>query len=252
MAAKNLSATVNRSSLPTCWVKYGDNYIFMKKGGKMVRQSLPYVSIGYKQVLENLKIPYEVIQMPNLKFPGKIFTACAFWDPKSYWVQTKTLPVYKQVSSTKDIFVRTGEMHEGKVFGSQMIAKAMEKKKLVMAAVDEIRRAREKVTAPIKMDEEFLRKTLDGKSAKVVKLANSDVDGMVDIGSIKIIPAYHSNGTKNGYYGIFDMAKLEYVSVIKVVVPKEEAYKIYGAKKMNQQYWEYCCGKGIEIIPVKG
>ena len=262
MTTRNLSATVKRISLPKCWVKEGEKYILMGRGGKPIRQNLPYVHLEFEQVLQHLDIPYEITQVPAKKNLGRFYYNCSFWNPELYEVEKLSLPVYRQVQSTKDVFVSTGEIYEGTTFTREMIRKAIETQKVVMQAVEaqkafqqaveECQRAQKNAPTPTKVDEEFLKNALDGKSAKVVQIANTNVDDVVDFGDIKIIPAYYSDGTKNGYYGIFDMAKLNYVPVIKVVVPKGEASKVYGARKMNQQYWEYCCGKGIEIISAKG
>ena len=85
-----------------------------------------------------------------------------------------------------------------------------------------------------------------------MKIANAVIDNN-EIGDIKIIPAYNSNGEENGFYGVFDMSKLKYVPVIKLAVPEEEIGKVYGKGKQNKQYWEYCCGgKEIKLIPIKG
>lgn len=263
MTTRDLSATVKRDSLPRCWVKEGEKYILMARGGKPVRQNLPYVSIQFEQVLKDLYIPYEVAQVPDRKHFGRYYAICTFWNPEFYEVGKQYLPVYRQVQSTKDVFVNTGKMYEGTVFTREMISKAIETRKVVMQAVEaeksfmqavkECQRAQQKnVPSPTKVDEEFLKKALDGKTARVVKIANAEIDNEVSNGDIKIVPAYDSEGERNGYYGIFDMPKLEYVSVIKLIVPEKAVGKIYGKEKQNLQYWEYCCGKGIKIISDKG
>lgn len=253
MTTRDLSATVKWLSLPTCWVKDGEKYIFVKKGGKIIQQNLPCISIRYEKVLKDLQIPYEVIQLPNLKSPGKIFTACTFWNPDFYWVQNYTLPVYQRLEGKPNLLVRTGEMHEGKIFGQKMISKAMALKEVVMEAVEEVKRAQEKKpSVPTKVDAEFLRNALDGKTARVMQIANAEIDHEVKSGNIQIIPAYNSKGEESGYYGIFDMSKLQYVPVIKVVVPTAVCGMIYGKSKQNLQYWEHCCGREIHLIPYEG
>lgn len=262
MATKKLSATVKRNSLPRCWVKEGGKYILTAKGGKTIRQSLPYVGIRFEQLLKDLNIPYEVVQLPDFNNPGQLYTACAFWNPELYEVENQLLPVYQQVQNSKDVFVNTGEMYEGATFTYEMISQAIKVKKVVMQAVEsqkafvkavaDCKRANKRKTSTLtKVDKEFLNKALDGKTAKVVKIANAEIDNEVNSGNIKILPAYDSEGKRNGYYGIFDMSKLEYVPAIKLLVPGKEAGKIYGKEKQNLQYWEYCCGKEIQIIPIK-
>lgn len=264
MTTRNLSATIKRASLPKCWVKEGEKYILTGRGGKPIRQNLPYVSLQFEQVLKDLDIPYEVDQLPDRKHFGRYYAVCTFWNPDLYEVEKQLLPVYRQVQSTKDLFVNTGKMHEGATFTRDMISKAIEtQQKIVMPAVEaqkafmqavkECQHAQQKnAPAPTKVDGEFLKKALGNKTAVVVKIANAEIDNGLNNGDIKIIPAYDSDGNRNGYYGIFDMAKLNYVPVIKLVVPEKEVGKIYGKGKQNQQYWEYCCGKGIEIISAKG
>lgn len=263
MTTRNLSATVKRSSLPKCWVKDGEKYILTGRGGKPIRQNLPYVSIRFEQVLKKLNIPYQVAQLPNRYNVGQFYTVCTFWNPELYEVENQLLPVYRQVQSTKDLFVDTGKMYEGETFTYAMISKAIEAQKVVSHAVEAQRalmqaakngqRVGQKNTpAPIKVDSEFLKKALGNKTAVVVKIVNAVIDDEVKNGDIKIIPAYNSEGLKNGYYGIFDMPKLEYVPVINLAVPNDEASMIFGKGGQNQQYWEYCCDKGIKIIPVKG
>lgn len=263
MTTRNLCATVKRGALPKCWVKEGEKYILMAKGGRPIRQTLPHIGIIYEQVLKDLDIPYEVAKLPHSKRPGLYYTVCAFWNPDIYEVKNIVLPVYQQVQSKKDTFVNTGKKHKGAIFTSEMMNKAIKTlKEVVMPAVEfqkafpqvarEYRIAhRRNSYAPTKVDEDFLKNALDGKSAKVVKIVNAEIDNELKSSDIKIIPAYNSDGTRNGFYGIFDMEKLKYVPVIKLVVPGKVAGKIYGVEKQNQQYWEYCCGKGIEIFSTK-
>lgn len=261
MAKTNLSATIKRDSLPKCWVKKGEEYILTNKDGKPIRQNLPYVHLQFESVLQDLDIPYEITQSPDKNRPDRFYYICSFWNPELYEVEKLSLPVYRQVQSTKDTFVNTGEIYEGTAYTREMLRKAFETQKVVIPAVEarkafiqameECQRAQNYMPAPTKVDEEFLKETLGDKTATVVKIANAEISSEVNNGDIKIVPAYYSDGNKNGYYGIFDMAKLKYVPVIKLVLPEEVARKVCGARNHNQHYWEYLFGKGIKIISAK-
>lgn len=260
MAAANLSVTIKRTSLPKCWVSEGQKYTLVARGGKPIRQNLPYVGIQFEQVLKDLGIPYEVTQVPHWKQPGQLYTICSFWNPEFYEVEDLLLPVYRQVQSTKDVFVNTGKMYKAETFTRNMILKAIETQKVVFPAVEahkifmqsvkECKRAQRR-NAPTNVDSEFLEKVLDSKTATVVYLANAKIDNKIANGDIQVIPAYDSEGNKNGYYGVFDMAKLKNVQSIKLVVPKGVVGKIYGKEKQNLKYWEFCCSREIKIISAK-
>lgn len=245
MKKSNNSVTVTANNLPLkCWVRKGEKYVFTARGGKEVRY-LPYVGGQYEEVLKSLEIPYEVVELPDKKNAGKTYKICRYWYPDCYEVEEVTFPVYRQLQSTKDRYVNTGEKYTGKVLTYKTVSKAVEIKATVSDAVEIYKENLR--TARIARNEEFLRKKLDGKGARVVYGNNYKECTVADL---KVLAAYNADGTKNGYYAIFDMEKLEHVQVITLNVAKEKAPKVIGGGGRNHQYWEYQTGKKIRFVPV--
>lgn len=193
---------------------------------------LPCVAAKYESILQELGLSYKV------KEDG----SCSFWDPEVYKEDTVTLPVFRQVANTKDLYICTGQT-QVTVPSYKTVGKAVEAKKAVMNRIEQIKNAATKV------DRAYLDKVLGTKTAKVVRIKNAEV--AKDLGEgIKVLPAVKASGEQTGLYGIFNTDKLKYVLAIKLVVPERSQSIIEGEGGQNQQYWEYMLGKKIELILV--
>ncbi len=225
IVAKN--TTVKFESLPK-------NYVLQIGQGYQVKfeRWLPCVSAKYEAILQELGLAYKV----------EANERCRFWDAEVYEEDVVTLPVFRQVVSTNDVYICTGQMKVA-VPSRKTVAKAAEAKKNVMRKVEQAK------SVPTKVDRDYLMKILNGKTAKVAKIKNAEIDKCIGE-DIKVLPAVKANGEKTGFYGIFYIQKLQYVPVIKLVVSEQIESIIKGEGGQNVKYWEYILDKEIEVIPV--
>lgn len=234
--------TVKCDELPKmCWVRKGNDYVLTRSGGYEMKRYLPCLSIQYEEVLKSLEIPYEIIQLPDRKDSGKMNRVCRYWNPDLYEEEEITLPVYRLVQRTKDIYIKTNQSYTAKVMTRRTINLAMKLKDTVSQAV-ELYKANQKIIRT----GEFLKKQLEGKIAAVIKGGNL-AEGT--IAGIKILAGCHADGNLNGYYAIFDMEKLQDISEITLYVPKEEVPKVIGKGGRNTGYWAYMIGKKVTVKP---
>lgn len=222
IVAKN--ATMRKEALPK-------NYVLQIRTGKQqvnFERWLPCVAAKYEAVLQELGLSYKVED-------GR----CSFWNPEVYEEDVVTLPVFRQVANTKDMYMCIGQMKVA-VPNRKTVTKAVQAKKAVMKKIEQVK------SATTKVDREYLEKVLNGKTAKAVKIKNAEI--AQDIGEdIKVLPAVKDDGGQTGVYGIFNTKKLQYVPAIKLAVSEQIQNVIEG---QNQQYWEYMLDKEIELIPV--
>ncbi len=221
IVAKN--ATMRKEALPR-------NYVLQNRKDQQVNfeRWLPCVAAKYEAILQELGLSYKVED-------GR----CRFWNPEVYEEDAVTLPVFRQVANTKDLYICTGQM-KVTVPSRKTVEMAVEARKTVMRKVEQAK------SAPTEVNREYLEKVLNGKTAKAVKIKNAQI--AQDIGEdIKVLPAVKANGEPTGYYGIFNTKKLKHVPAIKLVVSEQTQSVIEG---QNQQYWEYQLDKKIELIPV--
>lgn len=228
MMNKNIvanNATMRKEALPK-------NYVLqIRKGQQQVNfeRWLPCVAAKYETVLQELGLAYKVED-------GR----CRFWNPEVYEEDVVTLPVFRQVANTKDLYMCTGQMKVA-VPNWKTVTKAVQAKKAVMKKIEQVKNTTTKV------DREYLAKVLGTKTAKVVRIKNAEI--AEDLGKgIKVLPAVNANGEQTGLYGIFNTEKLQYVSAIKLAVSEQIQDIIKGEGGQNQQYWEYMLDKKIELI----
>lgn len=227
MNKKNIvtkNTTMRKAELP-------QNYVLQIKKEQQLNfgRWLPYVAAKYESILQELGLSYKV------KEDG----SCSFWYPEVYEEDTVTLPVFRQVANTKDLYICTGQT-QVTVPSYKTVRKAVEARKAVMQRIDQVKRT------PTKVDKAYLEKVLGTKTAKVIRIKNAEISA--DLGGIKVLPAVKANGEPTSLYGIFNTDKLKYVPAIKLVVEEQNQDIIKGERGQNQQYWEYMLGKKIELI----
>ena len=83
--------TVRREALPRYWVKEGEEYILVQKGGQLDHLELPRVSIQYENILKKLNIPYEIVKVADRKNFNKEVTVCRFWNPEMYSLKKRDI-----------------------------------------------------------------------------------------------------------------------------------------------------------------
>lgn len=230
MNKKNIvtkNTTMRKEALP-------QNYVLQIGKEQQIRfeRWLPCVAVKYESILQELGLSYKVND------DGR----CSFWNPQFYAEDTVTLPVFRQVTNTKDLYICTGQVKVA-VPSRKTVSEAVKAKKAVMKRLEQVKNTTTKV------DRAYLEKVLGAKTAKVVSIKNVEI--AEDLGEgIKILPAVKANGEQTGLYGIFNTDKLKYVSAIKLAVSEQSQGIIEGEGGQNQQYWEYMLDKKIELILV--
>lgn len=233
----------DRKSLYSCWLRTGDQYELIGKGGKVYNRSLPQIPAKYKPILNENKIPSRKVEVPNKYDPTKTYTMCEYWSPEVvYEEEKKRLPVFEDISeegSELHIYQRKG-MYEKTVPTYATVVAAMKIRKIVSEKIK-------------KRYYEIAQNALEGCDAGygIGYIGNEDLK-MENGEHIRILQAHNSEGKKIRYYGVFNMSHLNNESVVILHVPEEIAGMIIGKEGKNKKSWEAKLGvKQIRVQPVK-
>lgn len=139
---KTANATIRREELPRCWVKEGDEYILIQKGGQPdhLELELPCVGIRYENILKKLQIPYEIVKVQDRKNSNKEVAVCRFWNPEMHELKKERHPVYLPVHGSRVFFVKTEERFEREVISYKTVKQALKTKKIVDREIEEYKR----------------------------------------------------------------------------------------------------------------
>lgn len=235
-----------RKSLNSCWLQTGDSYELIGKCGRTANRSLPNVQARYEHVLQENRIPYRKVTVPNRYDKTKQCTVYEYWSPEQpYEEETIRRTLFVDISdegSETKIFQKSG-MHEEVLPTYDTVRAAIELRKLVSEKIQE---------SDYNKYYEIAQTALEGCDAGYGVGYLQDIELETENGKIMILQAHNSEGKKTRYYGVFDMSHLNSESVVTLYVPEEIAGSIIGKGAKNRKDWEEKLGvKYIKVEAVK-
>lgn len=255
--------TSTLSSVPACFLYQDRTYKYLENG--KVMGTLPTVELEYKEILDELNIPYE------LDATG---TNYEIWDPECYEERTETLPMY--ISSKNNY--RMVKKYTGTVVSSESVKAANSLLSVVQAKIEAFKQEQEQLALISE-----LKKVLNGNTAcgvdcsrnsalstfkgKTVEIVHGDTHIMVMPVCLLLSAERQARlraecyeyfidlsdedfvrGTN--YIAIFDMADLTAGATIDIFVPEGTEPIFVGRKGWQVRKW---CEKlgGLLKINVK-
>lgn len=148
--------TSTLSSVPACFLFQDRTYKYVENG--KVTGTLPKVELEYKEILDELNIPYE------LDAAG---TSYEIWVPECFEERTETLPMY--IGSKNNY--RMVKKYTGTVVSTESVKAANSLLSVVQAKIDAFKQEQEQLALIAKQEQEQLaliaelKKALNGNTA---------------------------------------------------------------------------------------
>lgn len=250
-------------SVPACFLYQDRTYKYLENG--KVMGTLPTVKLEYKEILDELNIPYE------LDATG---TNYVIWDSECFEERTKTLPMYIGSKSN----YRMVKKHTGTIVSSESVKAANSLLSIVQAKIEAFKQEQEQLALISE-----LKKALNGNTAcgvdcsrnsalstfkgRTVEIVHGDTHIMVmpvhtlmsesKQANLRATCFIYGIDTDNldytretNYIAIFDMADLTAGATIDIFVPEGSEPIFVGRKGWQVRKW---CEKlgGLLKINVK-
>lgn len=236
-------------SVPELWLYESKQYIHIVDG---VRQNLPTIHIKYKEILEDLKIPYCQTSDCNI---------LTFWNPQNYKTEISSLPLYISSGSTYKFIKK----YTGKVIAPDSITAAHElNNQVILPRIEEFNEKAERNKLISDLSFILAEKQARGINSKLYDFSTDPYRNMEltsDSKHLMVFPVYalmsESSIRRWNYYcseilleeekqeytittrhiAIFDLTKIEKGSSVKLVVPFEDVGLYIGRGAWQVKKW---------------
>lgn len=181
-------------ALPECWIKEDGEYRHLKNSVR--DKKLPRIEIQYKELLEEMKIPYRIIKIKAEEF-------CEYWSPSSLEEYESTGPLYENVEGK---YKYAHRFYTGKIQSQITVKTAKETEEEVLMRKQEF-----KDKSEMKKYFKEVRELVHGKQAVGAEIPTMSIDmaERISDAEIKVLPVKYANGWKSDYFAIFNLAEIE-------------------------------------------